>query len=318
MSKYTPKNKHDITPENYFSKEIGIKYLSSHSLMTFLKDPSLFWLKAHGHVQNTSSESADAGRLFHAFMETEEAFKEEIGILGKTPFTKLPKGSDDSTPFYMLFNDNTPEKLNPKATFKAVWDYILDNWESRYDIWQDDEYEKEIILTGQIGNAQYKGRLDCFKIEGRKAYIYDYKTLALKERYGNWQDGEGNWHPKTFIQERDYDLQMIIYSELVKQNFDVDEVYITFGVLVKGGKHEFTEYPTSFINTETVNYKDLIIPRFNGRTAYEVLFDEGERAYDALKMDLETFSDRYGSNNLFLKMLYNDGKPLSPSEFILK
>ena len=83
----TIKNDHDVTDDNYYSKEMGLKYLSVHALMTYMKDLSLFWLKAHGYLINTSSDSANAGRLFHAFMNDEKDYKQEVMALGKTPFS---------------------------------------------------------------------------------------------------------------------------------------------------------------------------------------------------------------------------------------
>lgn len=316
--KFKPKNQHDITPENYFSEAVGKRYLSSHALMSFLKDPSTFWLKTNGYLKGSSSESADAGRLFHAFMESEEAFKEELAHLGKSPFTKLPKGSDDTTPFEIVFGDNAPEQLNPKATFKAVWDYINQSWEQRHTIWNDDSYDKETILTGQFLDAHFKGRLDCLKIEDDTAYIYDYKTLTLKNYYGSWRDSDGYYHEKTFIQDHDYDLQMAIYAELVKQNYpEVKDVYITFGVLIKGGKHDFVDYPTSFINTKPMHIETLIEPRFNGKTAYDILMDDAQMAYRVMQMDEDAFIEAFGGDNLFLEMLLKKGNPLSAEKFKL-
>lgn len=316
----TIKNDHDVTDDNYYSKEMGLKYLSVHALMTYMKDPSLFWLKAHGYLINTSSDSANAGRLFHAFMNDEKDYKQEVMALGKTPFSVGRKKVDEDEIIATVLTD--PYVMKPKAPYESVWSFITENWEKRHAIWNDDEYIKELILVGEIGGAPFKGRLDKLKVVGNKAYIYDYKTIALKEYYGFWYqediDGDVKRYDKSFIHDYNYDLQMTAYAELVKQNFpDVKDVYITFGMLIKKGKHEFTEYPTSFVETETVNVRDLSTKRFNGETPLSVLMNQSKYAHDLLQMNQQDMLDTYGSS-LMTEMVTNSGQKLKFEDFKLK
>lgn len=311
-----PKNQHDITDETYYTQAVGKQYLSVHALMSYLKNPALFYLKGNGYLKNTSSPSADAGRLFHAFMHDETDFLQEVRNLGKTPFSLGRKKYSDEEIVEMIYND--PEELKPKGDFEAVWQFIQNNWYKRHDIWNETDGVKELILTGTIGEAPFKGRLDKLTIEDDKAYIYDYKTLALKEFYGFWYEDDERFE-KSFIHEYNYDLQMTAYAELVKQNFpQVKDVYITFGILVKKGKYDFTEYPSSYIETTTENIKDLYTHRFNGRSPLAVLMEESLGAYNLLNMDSDTFMKLYGKNSVYAELVLNTGTKLDFSDFRLK
>lgn len=313
--KLQPKNQNEITDENYYSLEMGKKYLSVHALMTYMKDPALFYLKGNGYLKNTSSPSANAGRLFHAFVNDATDFEKEIRALGREPFALGRKKVDEEDIIAMVFTN--PHKLKPKADYDSVWTFICKEWENRHHWWEDKPWFKELILTGTIGDAPFKGRLDVLKVEGDKAYIYDYKTMGLKEHYGFWFD-DGERHEKTFIQEYNYDLQMTAYAELVKQNFpQVKQVYVTFGCLIKKGKYEFTEYPTSFIETETVNVNDLSTNRFNGDTPLGVLMKMSRPAYHTLNLSPDDFKDKYGQGSLFNEMIFNRKQQLPFEAFKL-
>lgn len=301
-----PRNKHSINDENYYSQEMGKRYLSVHALMTYLADPSLFWLKQNGVLKNTSSPSANAGKIFHAFMHCKEDFDKEMLTLGKEPFSVGRKKLEPEEIMEMIYED--PSQLQPKADYVDIWNYIVRNWYRRDEIWEDDEYVKEMILVGEIGEAPFKGRLDGLKIDGDKAYIYDYKTIALKERYGFWKDAEGEFHEKTFIEEYNYDLQMTAYAELVRQNFpQVKQVYITFGMLIKRGKTRFTEYPSAFVEAETVKVEDLYKPRFKeGRTPFAVLNEFSLEAYVTMNQTYAEYKARR-SPSLMMAMVYGEG-----------
>lgn len=310
-----PKNEHNITDESYYTQEVGKQYLSVHALMSYLKNPSLFYLKSNGYLLGTSSPSADAGRLFHAFMHDENDFLQEVKNLGKKPFSLGNKKLSDEEIIELIYN--YPEDLKPKGDFEAVWQFIQNNWHKREEIWNEEEGEKEMILVGEIGNAPFKGRLDKLTIKDDKAYIYDYKTLALKEFYGRWFEDDER-HEKSFLHEYNYDLQMTAYAELVKQNFpQVKDVYITFGILIKKGKYDFVEYPSSFIETTTENIRDLSTHRFQGRSPLSVLMEESLGAYNLMHMNTDKFMSLYGKDSVYAEMVLNKGVALEFDKFRL-
>ena len=315
--KPVPKNQNEITEENYYSSEIGRKYLSVHALMTYLDDPSRFWLKAHDKLQGTSSPSAKAGQVFHAFVNDKEDFDNRMIEHGLDMFKLGRKKKDVVDVLDMVYDD--PSQLTPKSDYQSVWTFIVKYWDKRHEFWEEKDHFKELILTGRIGGVPFKGRLDVLKVEKDHAYIYDYKTIGLKQSYGYWKDPETRqFYPKTFVQEYNYDLQMTAYAELVKQNFpNVKNVYVIFGLLIKSGKHDFVEYPTSFINTEPVNVKSFNVPRFDGQTPKEILMHNSKLAYDLLQLDEETFNKRF-DNQLFTEMIMQTGKSLPIETFKLK
>lgn len=314
--------KHELTDDNYYSKEMGLKYLSVHALMTYMKDPVIFWLKAHDYLKDSSSPSANAGRLFHAFMNDEKDFLKELKALGTIPFTIKKQHLDEAgidkklkditteDVIEMVYDD--PHLLEPKADYESVWQYIANHWRKRHEQWTTPPNSyKELILTGNIGGAKFKGRLDMLTIDGEDAYIYDYKTLSLKDNYGFWYE-DGERFSKNFIHEYNYDLQMMAYSQLVKQNFpQVKNVFIQFGCLIKSNKVEFSKYPSGYVETECVNILNLANNnRFNGRSPLMVLLDNSKNAYDTLQLNSDEMVKRYGSESVFLELFLNKGTQL--------
>lgn len=75
--------------------------------------------------------------------------------------------------------------------------------------------KKEVIVTGKIDGYWWKGKVDSLVLE--QGYFCDLKTVDDIHK-GHWNVDEHRYVP--FIQDREYDLQMALYQELIKQTFD--------------------------------------------------------------------------------------------------
>jgi hypothetical protein len=77
--------------------------------------------------------------------------------------------------------------------------------------------DKEVIVTGYIDGVAWKGRIDCLNL--KRGYFIDLKTTRdIHKRFWNNQDRE--W--QSFVAEYNYQLQMYVYRELIKQTFGVE------------------------------------------------------------------------------------------------
>ena len=75
--------------------------------------------------------------------------------------------------------------------------------------------KKEVIVTGKIDGYWWKGKIDSLVLE--QNYFCDLKTVDDIHK-GHWNTDEHRYVP--FIQDREYDLQMALYQEFIKQTFD--------------------------------------------------------------------------------------------------
>jgi len=82
----------------------------------------------------------------------------------------------------------------------------------------------QTVLTGVLNGVKVKGKLDWLNIIGDVAVITDLKTTT-------------NLHPTKYLYHAadfQYDVQMAMYRELVRQNFNVKEVVCQHLVVTKG------------------------------------------------------------------------------------
>lgn len=75
--------------------------------------------------------------------------------------------------------------------------------------------QKEVIVVGKIDGYWWKGKIDSLVLD--KNYFCDLKTVDDIHK-GHWDSVLHKYIP--FIQAREYDLQMAVYEELVKQSFN--------------------------------------------------------------------------------------------------
>lgn len=126
------------------------------------------------------------------------------------------------------FIDANKEALMTRPTKKSPHGHLRAEFKvanSMIQALQDDEMfqyfympgKKEVIVTGKIDGYLWKGKIDSLVLD--KGYFCDLKTVDDIHK-GHWNADERRYVP--FVQDREYNLQMAIYRELIKQTFDVD------------------------------------------------------------------------------------------------
>lgn len=259
-----------LTEENYYSDEANHYYLSAHTLMDFLENPTVCWLKHNGKLKKKHTSALVNGLLFHTFMEEESAFQDTLATYGEQDI--FPKKKSAKKDWESLFNgESRPEEYEVLSPYYDVWDFIISHWDKREVIWQTrPNWTKEKTLTGVIGGVNYRGRLDALYVnkEKNEAIIFDHKTIAIKgeHQYGRYYDAEQEcWQDKTFLEEYNYDLQLSVYQELVHQNYGIplENIKFRFGLLVKSGSTQFVDYPSKYLLTEIFGIEEISHRRYS-------------------------------------------------------
>lgn len=85
--------------------------------------------------------------------------------------------------------------------------------------------DKEVIVTGQIGGHDWKGKIDSLNLKG--GYFCDLKTVDNIHKK-HWDNDEHTYVP--FVKDRRYYYQIAMYRELIRQTFGVDCTPFIFAV----------------------------------------------------------------------------------------
>ena len=161
-------------------------------------------------------------------------YKDFIGSLGKKgceahAMAKLKGEWEDETTIPMLvgsyidsyfegtledFKENRPEIFTKQGTLKAEYrqaEIIIERIKKDKLFMEHLDGEKQVIMTGEIGNAKFKIKMDSYI---KDKAIVDLKIVKdIKERF--WVKDYGY---VNFIENWGYDLQLAIYQEIVRQN----------------------------------------------------------------------------------------------------
>lgn len=138
-----------------------------------------------------------ASNYLHSYFESKEAHEEFLEnhpeILAKTGKNKCKLKSN------YLIADKEIECLETDPAFNELY-----------------QGYKEVIVTGELFGVKWKGKIDCLNLE--RGYFIDLKTTAkLDKKY--WNKQEHKW--ESFVAAYNYQLQMWVYRQLIKQTFGV-------------------------------------------------------------------------------------------------
>lgn len=173
-----------ITNENYFSKEINMKYMSASQLKDFLKCPACAMAKLKEEWQQEKTTALMVGSYVDANYE---------GSLDK-------------------FKENNPEIFKKDGNLKA--EYVKAE-EITNRLQQDAMFskymsgEKQVVMTGEILGVPFKIKIDSYH---KDKCIVDLKVM--KDMQPIWNGTE----KQNFVEYYGYDIQMAIYQEIVRQN----------------------------------------------------------------------------------------------------
>ena len=137
------------------------------------------------------------GNYLHSYFESEEAHERFLDKHADQVFR-----NKERTKQYKVYDD-ADKMIHTLASDRKF-----------QDLYQG---EKESIVTGRIAGVPWMGKLDCLNLEN--GYFVDLKTTReLDNRY--WDSRERRWVP--FVLAYDYQLQMVVYRELVKQQYGIE------------------------------------------------------------------------------------------------
>lgn len=106
-----------------------------------------------------------------------------------------------------IFNSKTGEL---KSDFKKA-DLLIERIKSDCEFMRLLSGEKQVIMTGYIDGVPFKIKMDSYKED---EFIVDLKVMKDFNRV--WSDSFNRY--VDFIQGFDYDIEMAIFQEIVKQN----------------------------------------------------------------------------------------------------
>lgn len=181
-----------LTSENYYSREANEKYLSVSQYKEFC-----------GSLGKVPCEAAAIAKL-HGEWEEKKSTSMMVGSYVDAHF-------EGSLP---LFKSQNPEIFTKQGSLKAEYkkaEEIINRIER-------DEYfmkfmcgQKQVIMTGEIGGAEWKIKIDSYIPD---VCIVDLKIMkAIRETF--WVRDVGYM---DFVQYWGYDLQGAVYQEIVRQN----------------------------------------------------------------------------------------------------
>lgn len=190
----------ELNSKNYYTNETDWEYQSPTWFKKFLSCEAEAVAELNGDYEPEWDNTALlVGNYLHSYFESDEAHKNFIEENKDEIMTKGTK--------------TKPGKL--KAPYEQAEKMIatLDNDPMFRGLYQGD---KEVIVTGTIGGVKWKGKLDCLNLE--RGYFLDLKTSRdIHRRF--WDNETRTW--SSFVDAYNYQLQMWVYQELVRQTYGV-------------------------------------------------------------------------------------------------
>lgn len=179
-----------LTHENYYSLEANKEFLSVSSLKRFMKCEDEFFAFIDGETkEQATNEAFLIGQYVHTWNEGQQAHKKFI--------------EDNPS----IFSSSGKTKGQLKANFKVA-DQMIKALENDRYCRRFLEGQKEVIIQGEIFGVPFRGMVDSLNLDHK--IFSDLKTT---------QDIHKKFGGLNFIEYYQYDLQMAVYQELLKQQF---------------------------------------------------------------------------------------------------
>lgn len=179
-----------LTPENYYSSEANMYYMSVSQFKDFDKCEAAALAKVRGEYQEGRQDCFTLGSYVHAAVEGTKALDD---FMDKHPEIYSSRGST---------------KGELKAEFKHA-NIMIDTVLSDPLCAKMLEGEKETIVTAELFGVLWKAKVDVLNIdEGR---MTDLKTVKeIRSKY--WNEDLRKW--ESFVEHFGYILQMAVYTEM--------------------------------------------------------------------------------------------------------
>ncbi|WP_418524779.1 PD-(D/E)XK nuclease-like domain-containing protein [Limosilactobacillus vaginalis] len=191
-----------LTADNYYSHDTDWQYMSFSLFKDFEQCEARALAKLKEDWQPTSSPvPLLVGNYVHSYFESAESHQSFVNENHKELMTR-------------------PTKKNPeghlRAEFKVADGMIKTLSDDNMFNYFYKPGKKEVIVTGKIDGYLWKGKIDSLILD--KNYFCDLKTVDDIHKFHYNRDVAA----PNFIYDREYDLQMAIYRELIKQTFGVE------------------------------------------------------------------------------------------------
>jgi len=135
---------------------------------------------------------------------------------------------ESATAHGQFIEENTQAIFKRDGAERAEFVQAIDMIEAlEYDDFFNFIYQgkKELILTGELFNTEWKARIDCFNES--KGYFVDLKTTrSLSHRYFSKKYGGY----VSFVEEYGYVLQMAVYKQLLEAKYNREITPYIFAV----------------------------------------------------------------------------------------
>ena len=198
----------ELTKENYYDDN---EYMSFSTFKNFLANPARALADYKGEFDWFTDKTALlVGNYLHSYFEGEEAHEAFV----KENYTEM-------------ISSRGSTKGELKKEYKIA-QKMIDRLEVEPEFMQAMAgTERESIITGTIGGIDWKGKTDALNVES--GYFIDFKTVrSLVDDGRVWSDEKKQ--RVTFIENRKYEMQMAVYSELLKQKYGYDFTPIIWAV----------------------------------------------------------------------------------------
>lgn len=206
----------NLTDENYFSKEMNMKYMSASQFKDFLKCPACAMAKLNEEWKQEKTTALMVGSYVDASYEgTLDIFK-----------SKNPE----------IFKKDGELKSEYKKAEEIINRLEKDKMFSKYM-----SGEKQVIMTGEILGVPFKIKIDSFH---KDKCIVDLKVMKDMQPIWNGKEKE------NFVEYYGYDIQMAIYQEIVRQN--TGKILPTF--LCVATKETVTDFAILEIDNERLEF----------------------------------------------------------------
>ena len=185
----------DLNQKNYYDRSTDWDYQSPTFFKKFLKCEAETMAELNGEYSDMNHEALLVGNYLHSYFESDTAHENFIEENKSDILTRTGK---------------------PRAPFEKAEDmiYTLESDSLFQGLYQGD---KEVIVEGYINGVKWKGKLDCLNL--KRGYFLDLKTTRdIHKKF--WNNDDREW--ESFVSAYNYQLQMYVYQELVRQTFGVD------------------------------------------------------------------------------------------------
>jgi len=217
----------ELTRDNYFSKEAESLYMGSSSFK--------------------------AWDIFHGGCEAKQvAIKKGLWVAKDNPAFLLGNYVHSwSSGDLQKFIADTPQLFKKDGSLLAKYalgDKMIEVLRNDPLVEQIREGSKEQIFTGKIGGVDFKIQVDILNLG--KGYFADIKTTkGLTETYWNNETRS----KETFINKYDYQAQIAIYSEILKQNTGLTEYLEPYLIVVD--KQETPDHEVIYMGKDFIQDK---------------------------------------------------------------